>query len=114
MTMKAKSLRKKALVRAADAAEAELARRDIDVFCEFAMRDAEGQPWRQAQFHRDWQSLLPTAGPARVLIGAPREFAKSSQMAVARSLWELGRNPELRIKIVCATDGLAGKLLGEI
>ena len=112
--MKAECLRERALTRAAEAAEAELARRDIDAFCEFAMRDPKGKPWRQAQFHRDWQSLLPVAGPARVLIGAPREFAKSSQMAVARPLWELGRDPELRVKLISATDDLAQKLVGEI
>ncbi len=112
--MEAKSLRKRALTRAAEAAEAELARRDINAFCEFAMRDPKGKPWRQAQFHRDWQGLLPLAGPARVLIVAPRESAKSSQMAVGRVLWELGQDRELRIKLVCATDDLAAKLLGEI
>lgn len=109
-----KSLKRRALSEVALAAEAELARRDVNVFCELAMRDPKGRPWKQALFHREWQDGLPAEGPARALIGAPREFAKSSQMAVARPLWELGRNPELRMKIVCATDGLAEKLLGEI
>ena len=109
-----KSRRSRAAARVVDAAEAELARRDVNEFCQVVMRDPEGRPWRQAPFHRTWQGLLPVEGPARVLIGAPRESAKSSQMAIARPLWELGKNPELRIKLVCSTDDLAGKLLGEI
>ena len=92
----------------------ELARRDVNAFCEFVFRDSANRPWRQQSFHREWQALLPVEGPARVLIGAPRESAKSSQMAVARVLWELGRNPELRVKIVSATEDLAGNLVAEI
>ena len=93
---------------------AEKARRDVSVFCEFVMSTPEGRRWRQQPFHRQWQDLLPEKGPARLLIGAPRESAKSSQMAVARVLWELGRNPNLRVKIITNTDDLAIKLVSEI
>lgn len=92
----------------------ELARRDVNQFCEFAFRGPDNQPWVQQAFHREWQALLPLEGPARLLIGAPRDSAKSSQMAVARVLWELGRNPELRVKIVSATEELAGNLVAEM
>jgi hypothetical protein len=96
------------------AAQAELARRDVNTFCEFVMRDPKGRPWQQAAFHREWHRLLPEAGPSRSVIVAPRGSAKNSQLSVARVLWELGRNPELRIKLVCSTDDLASKLLGEV
>jgi hypothetical protein len=92
---------------------AEQARRDIDAFCEFVMRDQEGRPWRQQPFHRQWQASIPMEGPLKLLIGAPRESAKTSQM-VARILWELGRNPELRIKVVSATQELAGNIVAEV
>jgi hypothetical protein len=107
-------LSKRARQQSIDLVQAEQARRDINEFCQFVMRDPRGEAWVQQPFHREWQSRLPVEGPARVLIGAPRESAKSSQMAVARPLWELGRNPELRIKIICAGEDLATKLLGEI
>lgn len=94
--------------------EIELARRDVSEFCQLVFRDPSGQPWVQQPFHREWQQLLPLEGPARLLIGAPRESAKSSQVAVARVLWELGRNPQLRVKIVCATEQLARDLVAEI
>jgi len=100
--------------RSLEAVQAERARRDVNAFCEYVMRDPRGRPWQQAAFHQQWQASLPEQGPARVLIVAPRESAKSSQMVVARILWELGRDPELRVKIICSSDDLAEKLLGEI
>ena len=112
--MSKQTLSERARQRSIDRVRAEQARRDVNEFCELVMRGSGERPWRQAPFHQEWQALLPVEGRARVLIGAPRESAKSSQMAVARPLWELGRNPELRIKIVCATDDLAAKLVGEI
>jgi hypothetical protein len=92
----------------------ELGRRDVNDFCEYAMTGADGRPWVQQPFHREWQELLPVQGPARVLIGAPRESAKTTQLAVARVIWELGRNPDLRVKIVTASDNLAGDIVGSI
>jgi len=96
------------------ALRAEQARRDVNAFCEYVMRTPEGDPWVQQSFHREWQALLPMAGPARVLIGAPRESAKTTQLSIARVLWELGRNPELRIKIVTSTDDLAADIVASI
>lgn len=108
------NLAKKAQRRAGSLILRELARRDINHFCEYAMTGADGQTWVQQPFHREWQDLLPVQGPARVLIGAPRESAKTSQMAIARVIWELGRNPNLRVKIVTASDNLAGDIVGSI
>lgn len=92
----------------------ELARRDINDFCKYAMTGADGRAWAQQPFHRDWQALLPMQGPARALIVAPRESAKTSQLAVARVIWELGRNPDLRVKIVTASDNLAADIVAAI
>ena len=111
--MRTKPLKEQALAQVAEAAQAELARRDVNEFCGFVMRDPKGRTWQQAAFHRQWQELIPGEGPSRTLIVTAREFGKSSQM-VARVLWELGRDPELRIKVICATDDLAEKLVGEI
>jgi hypothetical protein len=112
--MKPESVQQAVGARVLAAAQAELARRDVDTFCELVMRDPKGRPWRQAAFHSEWHRLFPEAGPSRNLIVAPRGSAKSSQLSVARALWELGRNPELRVKLICATDDLASKLLTEI
>jgi hypothetical protein len=95
------------------AIRAEIARRDVNQFCEFAMRDQDGRPWIQQPFHREWQQLIPLQGPARVLIGAPREHAKTTQM-IARVIWELGRNRNIREKVVCATDALASDFVSNV
>ena len=100
--------------RARTAISVELARRDVNDFCEYAFRQADGRPWVQQPFHRQWQALLPVQGPARVLIGAPRESAKTTQLAQARVIWELGRNPNLRVKIVTSTDDLACDIVAAI
>ena len=100
--------------RARQALRAEQARRDVNLFCEYVMRTPDGQPWVQQPFHREWQKLLPLQGPARVLIGAPRESAKTTQLAVARVIWELGRDPNLRIKIITSTDDLAADIISAI
>ena len=107
-------LQQQAHRRTADLIRRELARRDVNDFCEYAMTGPQGSPWMQQPFHREWQELLPLQGPYRLLIGAPRESAKTSQMAIARVIWELGRNPDLRVKIVTASDNLAGDIVAAI
>ena len=92
--------------------QAGLARRDVNDFCEYVM-EYKGQRWKQAPFHREWQREIPLEGPSHNQIGAPRESAKTSQM-IARILWELGRNPDLRVKVVCATQELADNIVAEI
>jgi len=78
------------------------------------MRTPEDEPWVQQSFHREWQALLPRKGPARLLVGAPRESAKTTQLAIARVIWELGRSPNLRAKIVTSTDDLASDIVASI
>lgn len=97
-----------------ETATAKRARKDVNVFAEYAMRDSEGKAWEQTEFHREWQALIPERGPARVVIVAPREHAKSTQISVARTIWELGRNHDLRIKLLAASDALATDLLLEV
>jgi len=100
--------------RAKQSLRAELARRDVNAFCEYVMEGPDGKPWVQQDFHKEWQALLPMEGPARVLIGAPRESAKTTQLSIARVLWELGRYPPLRVKIITSTDELASDIVASI
>src|SRR5262245_10246151 len=80
------------------------ARREPDVFAEFAFSDSGGQRLQQATVHRELQTHL--GGHARALVELPRDHGKTVQVCV-RVLWELGRRPELRIKLICATEALA-------
>ena len=86
----------------------EHARRDPNVFIEFATRDTNGDPIRQADFHIEWQRMMGEL--EATLIMAPRGHAKSMS-ATSRLVWEIGNNPRLRIKIVCAKDAKAQELL---
>jgi predicted phage terminase large subunit-like protein len=70
-----------------------------------------GKPFLQQWFHDEWSRAWDTKN--RVLIIAPRDHGKTSQI-VGRVIWELGRNPDLRIKIACAADGRAKERLFEI
>ena len=73
-------------------------------FIQFCFTDHQGQPLRQSTIHRELQAFL--SGHSRALIELPRDHGKSVQVC-ARVLWELGHNPGLRVKFVCATDSLA-------
>jgi predicted phage terminase large subunit-like protein len=80
------------------------ARLSPDTFAEFCFTDPAGLPFRQGQVHHDLQAFLTCH--RRALIELPRDHGKSVQVCI-RLLWELGRDPSLRIKIVCASDAMA-------
>ncbi|HDD70710.1 MAG TPA: hypothetical protein ENF94_00965, partial [Candidatus Woesearchaeota archaeon] len=52
--------------------------------------------------------LKPHEAKIGALIQIPRDHGKSA-LALARVLWELGKNPNLLIKIVCASEEQAKK-----
>jgi len=92
-----------------------LARRNAVVFNDFCFQDKGGKYWRSAGFHREWQKAYPEPGSGKfTAIFAPRYHAKTSQMVMGRTLWELGRNPNLLIKIVCNVDDNAKKRVAEL
>lgn len=61
---------------------------------------------RQAELHRELQRFL--SSHRRVIAELPRDHGKSTQVC-ARILWELGRDPSLRVKIICASEALAAE-----
>src|SRR6185312_836769 len=81
-----------------------LAQRDPNSFIPLCFTDHLGQRIQQAAIHRDMQRFL-TANP-RALIELPRDHGKSFQTC-CRIVWELGRNPGLRVKVICATGSIA-------
>lgn len=97
------------LDRKIESATIELARRDPDEFAEYVMEDEEtGDPFVLADFHREWNQLMTDED--RLLIEGPREHGKSGTI-VSRALFELGINPNIRIKIICCSDTMAKKRL---
>jgi hypothetical protein len=62
--------------------------------------------------HIKWQNSITNFG-TRILLVCPRLHSKTSQL-LGRIMWELGNNPNLRIKIVCQSDDIAVKRLDAI
>jgi hypothetical protein len=84
----------------------EAAQVDPGAFVEFCFAEPNGRPIRQAAVHRELQAFL--GAHAKVLVELPRDHGKSFQVC-CRVLWELGRNPGLRVKVVCATEAVAAE-----
>jgi hypothetical protein len=81
---------------------------DVNAFMEYCFTDeVSGLPFIQAPIHRDWHAHIEANPWAGIL--APREHAKTTQIAIGRTLWRLGRNPDLRIKIISSNDDEATK-----
>jgi hypothetical protein len=100
-------------VNAAEAIAISHARNDPEAFLEYVMRDEEtGAPIRLQDFHREWQRLITQH--KRAIIWSAVETGKTQAISIARALWELGRNPALRILIVSNTDGQAKKIIATI
>lgn len=76
--------------------------KDVNVFGEYILADNEtGEPIKQQDFHKEWQVMFQRN--KFTLIGAPRGHGKTIQV-VLFIIWSLGNNPNLRIKIIGATD----------
>jgi len=87
------------------------ARVSPDAFMEYAFDKPYSEPARQGWMHRQWQRLL--GDYHRLIVVAPRSHWKTGQ-AVGRMIWELGRNPNLVIKILCQSDAKATKRLSVV
>ncbi len=70
------------------------------------------KPIEQAPVHDSWHRILDRE--KRVVFWSHVEAGKSSQVAVGRALWELGKDPNLRVAIVSKTAGNADKLILQV
>jgi len=86
-----------------------LARTDPNVFCEYVLKDEKtNAPIIQADVHRAWNREMDEAD--RLLIWAHIEAGKTMQVSVARTLYDLGRDPSLRFLILSNTQNQARKV----
>ncbi len=105
--------REEAEARAKKAEKIELARSNAGHFIEYALRnEADGSLLHNAPFHWEWHQHFDD-NPMGVLI-APVEHAKSQQIAVGRTLWRLGSDPNRTIAIIQSTKEMAEKTLRQI
>jgi len=85
--------------------EVRQAREDPNRFVEFCFHDSEtGARLRQADIHRELQAAM--ASGEDCVNEFPRDHGKTTQLE-AHAIWRLGNNPNMRIKIVCASDSKA-------
>ena len=80
------------------------ARVDPVAFVRYLLMDPAGAPDPLPEIHRDLQNHLSAHRLA--LVELPRDHGKTTQVCL-RVLWELGRNPDSRIKIFCASEAIA-------
>jgi predicted phage terminase large subunit-like protein len=81
------------------------ARNDPNEFIEYCFKDSRtGAPLTQEPFHRELQEELAEGEDTIGLL--PRDHGKTTQLE-AFALWSLGNDPNLRLKIVCASDSKA-------
>ena len=84
-----------------------------NAFMEYVLRDEETSSMvEQADIHRSWQDLC--SQHKRLLVWSHVESGKTNQISIGRSLYELGKNPSLRIAIVSNTQDQAKKIVGAI
>lgn len=103
-------------VKRARQARAELvkaAREHPALFAQLVLKD-EKRPdaIKLAPVHREWHRLANQHD--RLIIWAHKDSGKSTQMAVGRTLWEIGRNPNIRCCILSSTHEQAEKIIGAI
>ena len=80
------------------------ARLDPAAFAEFAFADESGKRMRLAGIHRELQAFLSDG--SRALVELPRDHGKTVQVLI-RIVWELGRNPNLRVLLTSGSAALA-------
>jgi hypothetical protein len=89
------------------------ARRDPVVFCQYVLRDeSDGRRIRLVDMHAEWHDIL--SRHRRAVIWTFTDAGKTSLISVGRVLWEIGKNPNIRVLLVTAAEGLGKKILGVI
>ncbi len=68
--------------------------------------------YQNASFHNQWHQFISDNQSGQIL--AFRDSGKSEQVTIGRGIWEIGKNPNIRIKIATETDDLATKILSKI
>lgn len=82
------------------------AREDSNVFSEYVFG------YKNSPFHPLWHQFIDTHQYGALF--AYRDSGKSEQISVARTCYEIGRNPDIRIKIASETDDLVGKIMSRV
>lgn len=92
-----------------DDQHARYAREDPNAFMTYVLRHEEtGKPILQSRLHMAWQKRLNEH--KRVLLWSHVEAGKTNQVSIGRVMWEIGRNPNLRVVVVSNTGGQSTRI----
>lgn len=79
-------------------------------FIEYCFRNEKtGKVVKNADFHKEWQEFF-TKNKWAILI-SPIEHCKTWQIGIGRTIWEIGKNPNIRILLIGESEPSAKKLL---
>jgi hypothetical protein len=93
--------------------QVDLARNYVEAFISYVLRDEEtGRPILCQPFQMEWHRLAERYD--RLILWAYMESGKSVHLSIGRTLWELGRDPTLRVAIVSGNEKKAVKIAGTI
>lgn len=86
-----------------------LVNRDFPVFAHQILKDKDGRLIRLSALHLSWIAHIQYCHERDLgaVINAPMAHGKSQIVAIGIPLFEINRDPNLRIKIISATDTLA-------
>lgn len=86
----------------------EKARHDVNAFIEYVLEDESAEPLKQGEIHTLFQDWIEEAwrNGVHAMIIAPWGQGKSIQ-CIGRIAYEIGRDPNIRIKLICANDATA-------
>jgi hypothetical protein len=90
----------------AEAEIARIARDSRDVFNAYVLEDSEGQSLAPGAIHLMWSRHIDTCAQSRkyCAIIAPWGHGKTEQVVIGSTLFDLARNPNMRVKMVCNSD----------
>lgn len=93
--------------------QAQISRHDPNMFCSYVLRDERtGRAIQQAPMHQEWHRLMTNHD--RLVMWSHVEGGKTNQVAIGRVLFELGRDPNLRVAVVSNTSDLAQKMTRQL
>ena len=78
----------------------------LDAFGALVIKDQDGTPVEISAIHKSWSYFVPWCWKQNLYAGilAPWRHGKTTLCTIRLALWEIGQNPDVRIRIVCADD----------
>jgi hypothetical protein len=79
---------------------------NLDAFGALVIKDQDGSPIELAPIHRSWSAFVPWCWQQGLYAGilAPWRHGKTTLCTIRLALWEIGKNPDVRVRIICADD----------